>query len=144
MAGKNRTKMDLEAHMDRGWAWVILAGCSIGQMLTPGMFWSFGIFLLAWGEQLSDSVTDLQWILSLLLAFAHLAGKFTWWAGGESKWHKEINKRNLSFTLYHFNIHMEGGTQILKQTGMCRSNGSLCYKKSLNMGSVLYKKKKNP
>ena len=75
MVGKNRTKMDVEAHMDRGWAWVILAGCFIGQMLTPGMFWSFGIFLLAWREQLSDSVTDLQWILSLLITFSHMAGK---------------------------------------------------------------------
>ena len=75
MVGKNRTKMDVEAHMDRGWAWVILAGCFMCNMLTPGMFWSFGIFLLAWEEQLSDSITDLQWILSLLITFAHLAGK---------------------------------------------------------------------
>ena len=29
---------------------------------------------------------------------------------------------------------------VLRQTGMCRSNGSLLYKKSLNMGPVFYKK----
>ena len=33
-----------------------------------------------------------------------------------------------------------GGTQIFGRTGMCRSNGSLFYKKSLNMGPVFYQK----
>ena len=33
-----------------------------------------------------------------------------------------------------------GGTHIFGQTGMCRSNGSLFYKKSLNMGPVFYQK----
>ena len=33
-----------------------------------------------------------------------------------------------------------GGTQIFGRTGMCRSNGSLFYKKSLNMGPVFYPK----
>ena len=32
------------------------------------------------------------------------------------------------------------GTQIFGRTGMCRSNGSLFYKKSLNMGPVFYQK----
>ena len=31
-----------------------------------------------------------------------------------------------------------GGPHILGRTGMCRSNGSLFYKKSLNMGPVFY------
>ena len=35
------------------------------------------------------------------------------------------------------------GTQLLRQTGMCRSNGSLFYKKSLNIGPVFYKKSLN-
>ena len=34
----------------------------------------------------------------------------------------------------------QGGTQIFGRTGMCRSNGSLFYKKSLNMGPVFYQK----
>ena len=33
-----------------------------------------------------------------------------------------------------------GGTHILRQTGMCRSNESLFYKKSSNMGHVFSKK----
>ena len=33
-----------------------------------------------------------------------------------------------------------GGTHILRQTGMCGCNGSLFYKKSLNMGPIFYKK----
>ena len=33
-----------------------------------------------------------------------------------------------------------GGTHIFGQTEMCRSNGSLFYKKSLNMGPVFYQK----
>ena len=33
-----------------------------------------------------------------------------------------------------------GGTHIFGRMGMCRSNGSLFYKKSLNMGPVFYKK----
>ena len=33
-----------------------------------------------------------------------------------------------------------GGTRIFGRTGMCCSNGSLFYKKSLNMGPVFYKK----
>ena len=33
-----------------------------------------------------------------------------------------------------------GGTHIFGRTGMCRSNGSLFYKKSLNMGPVFYQK----
>ena len=33
------------------------------------------------------------------------------------------------------------GTHILRQTGMCRSHGSLFYKKSLNMGPVFFYKK---
>ena len=33
-----------------------------------------------------------------------------------------------------------GGTQIFGCTGMCRSNGSLFYKKSLNMDPVFYQK----
>ena len=32
-----------------------------------------------------------------------------------------------------------GSTHILRQTEMCHSNGSLFYKKSLNMGPILYK-----
>ena len=32
------------------------------------------------------------------------------------------------------------GTHIFGRTGMCRSNGSLFYKKSLNMGPVFYQK----
>ena len=34
----------------------------------------------------------------------------------------------------------QGGTHIFGRTGMCRSNGSLFYKKSLNMGPVFYPK----
>ena len=34
-----------------------------------------------------------------------------------------------------------GGTHIFGRTGMCRSNGSLFYKKSLNMGPVFLPKK---
>ena len=33
-----------------------------------------------------------------------------------------------------------GGTHIFGRTGMCRSNGSLFYKKSLYMGPVFYQK----
>ena len=33
-----------------------------------------------------------------------------------------------------------GGTQIFGRTRMCRSNGSLFYKKSLNMGPIFYQK----
>ena len=33
-----------------------------------------------------------------------------------------------------------GGTHIFGRTGMCRSNGSLFYKKSLNMGPIFYQK----
>ena len=33
-----------------------------------------------------------------------------------------------------------GGTHIFGQTGMCRSNGALFYKKSLTMGPVFYQK----
>ena len=33
-----------------------------------------------------------------------------------------------------------GGTHIFGLTGMCRSNGLLFYKKSLNMGPVFYQK----
>ena len=33
-----------------------------------------------------------------------------------------------------------GGTHIFGRTGMCRSNGSLFHKKSLNMGPVFYQK----
>ena len=36
-----------------------------------------------------------------------------------------------------------GGTHIFGQTGMCRSTGSLFYKKSLNMGPVFYQKSLN-
>ena len=32
------------------------------------------------------------------------------------------------------------GAHLLRQTGMCRSNESLFYKKSLNTGPVFYKK----
>ena len=32
------------------------------------------------------------------------------------------------------------GTNMFRQTGMCRSNGSLSYKKSLNMGPAFTKK----
>ena len=33
-----------------------------------------------------------------------------------------------------------GGTHIFGRMGMCRSNGSLFYKKSLNMGPIFYQK----
>ena len=33
----------------------------------------------------------------------------------------------------------EGGTRILKHTGMCGSDGLLLHKKSLNMGPIFYK-----
>ena len=36
-----------------------------------------------------------------------------------------------------------GGTHILRQTGICRSNESLFHKKSLNMGLIFYKKSLN-
>ena len=37
-------------------------------------------------------------------------------------------------------IGLGGGTRIIGRTGMCRSNGLLFYKKSLNMGPVFYQK----
>ena len=37
----------------------------------------------------------------------------------------------------------EGGTHLLRQTRMCRSNGSLFYQKSFNMGPVFLPKKKS-
>ena len=44
----------------------------------------------------------------------------------------------------HFSLTLipksQGGTHIFGQTGMCRSNGSLFYKKSLNMDPVFYQK----
>ena len=39
-------------------------------------------------------------------------------------------------------VFVPGGTHILRQMGMCRSNGSFFYKKSLNMGPIFTKKKK--
>ena len=41
-----------------------------------------------------------------------------------------------------FSVMSRGGgvTHIFGRTGMCRSNGSLFYKKSLNMGPVFYQK----
>ena len=38
-------------------------------------------------------------------------------------------------------VNPRGGTHIFGRTGMCRPNGSLFYKKSLNMGPVFYQKK---
>ena len=37
-------------------------------------------------------------------------------------------------------IETRWGTHIFDRTGMCRSNGSLFYKKSLNMGPAFYPK----
>ena len=36
--------------------------------------------------------------------------------------------------------YTRGGTHIFGRTGMCRSNGLLFYKKSLNMGPIFYQK----
>ena len=48
-----------------------------------------------------------------------------------------------TFTCVSEKWHGGGGTHIFGQTGMCRPNGSLFYKKSLNMGPVFYKKSLN-
>ena len=60
---------------DSGWAWVVLIGVFFGLILTDGIFWSLGVFLVVWQDQISESITELQWIVSLLVALAHLTGR---------------------------------------------------------------------
>ena len=60
---------------DSGWAWVVLVGVFFGLILTDGIFWSLGVFLVVWQDQISESITELQWIVSLLVALAHFTGR---------------------------------------------------------------------
>ena len=53
------------------------------------------------------------------------------------KYHTQIYKGDLRTCA----IFTQGGTHIFGWTGMCRPNGSLFYKKSLNMGPVFLPKK---
>ena len=64
-------------HLDTGWAWVILVASFMNNALCSGVFSSFGVFLVIWQEQLSGSVTKLQWSLSLVIGIPMLTGKFS-------------------------------------------------------------------
>ena len=50
------------------------------------------------------------------------------------------NISQFSRVCLHYDVIVPGGTNIFGRTGMCRSNGSLFYKKSWNMGPVFYQK----
>ncbi|XP_072021094.1 monocarboxylate transporter 13-like [Amphiura filiformis] len=58
---------DANFHLDTGWAWVILLGCFMNSFLSAGVFSSFGVFLIDWQDQISESVAQLQWIFSLVV-----------------------------------------------------------------------------
>ena len=79
-----------------------------------------------------------------------------WMSSANDKWFFSSNflKKvwNSNFHVYIWILHKKyihlntnkpypgGGTRIFGRTGMCRSNGPLFYKKSLNMGPVFYQK----
>ena len=60
--------------LDTGWAWVILVASFMINVLCAGVFSSFGVFLVVWQEQLSGSVTKLQWSLSLVIGIPMITG----------------------------------------------------------------------
>ena len=77
-----------------------------------------------------------EWDISLInLIFLVFVGEFTLVV--LAKWEEET--RYLHNCGHKGGAH-PGGTHIFGRTGMCRPNGSLFYKKSLNMGPVFYQK----
>ena len=62
-------------HLDTGWAWIILVASFMINTLCAGVFTSLGVFLVPWQEQLSGSVTKLQWTVSLVVGIPMIAGK---------------------------------------------------------------------
>ena len=72
-----------------------------------------------------------------------------------SKWVSSTDRQNFQHCFFlisnsHFHCHILnlawkylGCTHMVRHMGMCRSNGSLFHKKSLNMGPVSYKKSLN-
>ena len=70
----NQTNCD-QHHLDTGWAWIILVASFMIATLSSGIFSSLGIFLVVWQDQLSGSLTQLQWILSLVIGIPLIIGK---------------------------------------------------------------------
>ena len=52
----------------------------------------------------------------------------------------DFGRKGYPFLRIFLEKYLGGGTHIFGRMGMCRSNGSLFYKKSLNIGPVFYQK----
>ena len=75
--------------LDKGWAWVILMASFMIKAICSGVFISLGVFLVPWQEQLSGSVTKLQWTVSLVIGISMIAGKH---CASVYKTNKQTNK----------------------------------------------------
>ncbi len=69
---KSDTRQDVR---DRGWAWVVVTANFIAQFIMTGLLSSLGVYLVEWEKQLTASVTQLSWVLSLHIGLTLASGK---------------------------------------------------------------------
>ena len=112
--------------------------------LTPYCFWTPWNFVIklnlfvACSLNAHNPVQQTHWVQCLQHFTIYL----------KDLWHKPTTLLlDCLYTSIYFLKNFEacshrggGGTHIFDRTGMCSSNGSLFYKKSLNMGPIFYKK----
>ena len=61
---------------ETGWAWMVLIGCFLCRILSDGLIGSFGVFIVAWQDYFSGSLTELTWIASLLAGITYIVGEY--------------------------------------------------------------------
>lgn len=67
----SRVKPD---HIDRGWAWMIVLGCSVSHMLAIMMMSSFGILFVPVIEELGTTLDDLTIVSNIMYGATYFTG----------------------------------------------------------------------
>ncbi len=72
---EQESKTDIRQDVrDRGWAWVVVTANFIVQIMNAGLLSSLGVYLVEWEKQLTASVTQLSWVLSLHIGMTLISG----------------------------------------------------------------------
>ena len=79
-------KKTAEEIPETGWAWIVLLGAFVCRILSDGLIGSLGVFIVAWQDYFSCSMTELTWITSLIAGITYFVGEFFFIYFGKYQW----------------------------------------------------------
>ncbi|XP_033760692.1 monocarboxylate transporter 5-like [Pecten maximus] len=65
---------EIPNHVDRGWAWLIVLGCSVSHMLAIMMMSSFGLLFVPIIEELDTTLEEITMVGNIMYGSTYFTG----------------------------------------------------------------------